>query len=252
MFDNPSVDISVVIRDNWDNTARFIRSLYQNTKYPNYKVHITDNCSRDITVNQLEKYSDDFEITWNEQRLSFAACHNKILRETKANFVCILNPFVELEEGWLDKLVSFCRTYPVGIVQPVISLGGQLIIGGQLQDDAIHINVVKDELFDKKIEWVYSCCMLIKVPVVRRVGLFDEQFTNKYYEEVDYCIRASEKEIEIGCCPNVTLTYYDEPIEWKTNQGENRRKFVEKHTQWLIEHKGKAVKRQRRPRKEIS
>ena len=57
---------------------------------------------------------------------------------------------------------------------------------------------------------------------------------------------------KLECCKDVEIDFYDDEfIELKRNQETNRILFVKKHKNWLIKYKGKAVKRQRRPKQII-
>lgn len=244
---NPYVEISLVVYNNWECTKRLIDGIFKYTNYPNYKVILIDNCSRDCTVNELSQYETHFLIHYNEERKSWAACHNMVMSKTFANYVCLLSNEVVLKENWLSKLVNYADENAIGITVPVKNIDGRRLLGGKIKENGQCENIYEEK--EEKLEWVHSCCMLIKTPVIREIEVFDERFKIKYFEEVDFCIRAVEAGFKIACCKDVVLDYYDnEPYELKTNSEANRQLFVEKHWDWIQQHRGKVIEKVRRPK----
>ena len=91
----PSVEISILIHNQWEATERLLKSLAKYTHYPNYKIILIDNASYDLTVNNLSKYENYLEIIYNDHVLSFAACHNKVMSRTLSDYVCLLTNEVD-------------------------------------------------------------------------------------------------------------------------------------------------------------
>ena len=151
-------------------------------------------------------------------------------------------------KNWLTDLMAIYDTeYNVGIVSPVKNHIGRKLIGGKLDSAGNCINLFEEDREKETIEWFHSCCLLLNNTIAKRVGCFDERFKVRYYEEVDLCIRTLDYGYKLICPKNVEIDYLsNESIDFKGYQEKNRVLFVTKNEQWLIEHKGKAVKRKRR------
>ena len=51
--------------------------------------------------------------------------------------------------------------------------------------------------FEESIEYICGWAYIISSQVIDKVGLFDEHFKPKWYEDVDYCIRAKKAGVSI-------------------------------------------------------
>ena len=234
----PSVELSIVIHNQWDATERLLKSIEKYTHYSNYKIIIIDNASTDITVNKIVDYEDKYEIIYNDQILSFGACHNKVMSRTLCDYVCLLTNEVEITtDYWLTKLIEKAELEkPVGIVSPVKDHLEKLIIGGKLAENAICENIYLNQ--EDKIIWFHSCCFLINTIVIKHIEVFDERFQVRYYEEVDFCLRSSEAGFKLVYDPDVRVKYYNnEQVRFKQLQGTNRVLFIEKNQEWLDKNK---------------
>jgi len=252
----PRVDLSIAVYNQWDKTKRFLDSFFKYTKYQNYQLNIIDNSSKDSTVNELDVYAemDKVNVIWNDNRESFSACHNKVLSKAKGKYCCVLAHDIEIVTfKWLEKMVMYAENNErCGILAPIKIIGQEpdlkRLYGGRIEDDAFCFNICEENEMDK-IEYIQSSCMLIKNSLIKRIEVFDERFVGKYYDDIDFCIRATEAGYTIDIALDVEVFYYDdEDMSWKTNQENNRKLFVEKQTEWLIKNKGAAVKRLRRSR----
>lgn len=242
---NPSVLIGIVVYNRWESTKKLITSIL-NTNYSNFQISIIDNASYDQTVNNLDQFSNKIKIICNKSRQSFAHCFNQVLN-ADADLYCLMTNEIEIDtEDWLQNLVEKIQSDPMnGICVPVKRAYGKYLIGGKLTTNATCLNIFKEKF--EEIEWVHSCCFLLKKFLLHKIGKFDEQFKVRYYEDVDFCVRATDYNYKIVYDDRVEISFFEnEPIELKMCQDINRQLFVEKNENWLIEHKGKAEKLTRR------
>lgn len=74
---------------------------------PGMQVRIIDNGSTDNTPQLLKQWQDkrDITIDYRHENIGFAAAHNALIRQGNAPYVFILNQDVDLEAGYIDKLV---------------------------------------------------------------------------------------------------------------------------------------------------
>jgi O-antigen biosynthesis protein len=236
-----SVCIGIVVHNRWKETEKLINFLLKNTEYKDFRITVVDNGSFDETVNELDQFENKIKILHLEKQ-SFANCFNEILKDD-SDFYCFITNEVEfVTNDWLQKLVTKFQSDPMNCVcVPIKKIYGQSLIGGRLDHKAQCINVFKDQF--EELEWVHSCCFLISKMTLKRIGLFDDRFKIRYYEEIDYCIRILENKYKLVYDENVEILFYDnEPVDLKKCQEINRQLFIQKHKNWLIENKQKTNK----------
>lgn len=59
---NPVISIIVVSYDNWSFTETCLKSIIQNTRYPQYEIIVVDNASKPPTKKPLKKVADNFDM----------------------------------------------------------------------------------------------------------------------------------------------------------------------------------------------
>jgi GT2 family glycosyltransferase len=134
------------------------------------------------------------------------------LKEKKTDYVLILNNDTILPENLFTKLLKDDHD----IVAPVIKFkyrgDWRFDYGGRIDKwfgRTKHIE--KNKLISKKpdndgedIDYVSGCCMLVSRRVFERIGLYDSKFFF-YFEDVDFCIRASNAGFRIEVLTDTTV-----------------------------------------------
>ncbi|HEY2811496.1 MAG TPA: glycosyltransferase family 2 protein [Rhabdochlamydiaceae bacterium] len=78
-----------------------------------YEHIIVDNASTDGTVECIESgYSNYVHLIKNSSNRGFAAAHQQALAITKGRFLLLLNPDMQLYEGFLDMLIAWMEQNP--------------------------------------------------------------------------------------------------------------------------------------------
>jgi N-acetylglucosaminyl-diphospho-decaprenol L-rhamnosyltransferase len=142
--------------------------------------------------------------------------------------VLLLNPDAMVKPGCLAQVLDFLATHPrAGIVGVPIENGH-----GQQETSAHRWPTAASELMDQarlsilsrvlarwdisfppstgalKCDWISGAFFLIRHEVLRDVGLMDEGFF-LYFEEVDYCRRASLKGWEVWQAPSSGIVHLE-------------------------------------------
>ena len=120
----------------------------------------------------------------------FGANHNRALRLAKEEYVCVLNPDVELLQDPFPDLLVACGAEEAGCAYPI-----QVDTSGAIQDSERQIPTPLG-LFrrrflrapEARVEWVNAACILLPSSVWRDLGGFDEGYF-MYCEDVDLCLR---------------------------------------------------------------
>lgn len=197
--------VSIIIL-NWNQklvTAACLRSLEKIT-YKNYRVIVVDNGSGDDSVAYLRQNFPSAVILANVENVGFAEGCNVGMRracEEGTDYAFLVNNDVTVEPNALEVLVSTAEAdRTIGIVGAVNYAlddpGKPLIIGTNfnwLSGYARRENLKPIEsgrIRDPQpIDGASGSALLIKRPVIDRIGLLDARFFI-YYEDVDWCLRA--------------------------------------------------------------
>lgn len=114
------VSASIVTYNNINYIEKAVGTLLDSVKDENidFRLYVFDNGSTDGTVELLnEKFGGDsrFKFTSTGANLGFGKAHNKILDEFnafKADYHCVVNPDVVIEDDIISKMVNYCEENP--------------------------------------------------------------------------------------------------------------------------------------------
>lgn len=184
---------------NWNGRKHLKKLLPTLSKitYTNYEVIVVDQASTDGSLDYLNQYYPNIKIVKLDKNYGFAKANNIGVKHARGELVLLLNNDTEVEPDFLDFLVQAIKPKDVGIVQPKIcfsnkkqiqSTGSFMTSTGFLYHRGFGAPKSKynqsDEIFSAN-----GACMLIKKKLIKKIGLFDEQYF-AYFEETDFCWRA--------------------------------------------------------------
>jgi GT2 family glycosyltransferase len=179
-------------------------------------VHVVDNASTDGTP---EMVRDEFpevvlhELDWNS---GFCVANNLVLRESRADFVLVLNPDTEVYDGALDHMLRVMRERPdIGMSScrlakrdgtldhaakrsfptPLGALAHFVGVGRSEHAPSWLAQYRAPELgeYDAgEVDAVNGAFMLVRREALEDVGLFDEGYWI-YMEDLDWCFRFHQR-----------------------------------------------------------
>ncbi|MEO0164981.1 MAG: glycosyltransferase family 2 protein [candidate division WOR-3 bacterium] len=200
---NPK-QVSIVIV-NWNSaldTITCIESL-QRCSYVDFDLIVVDNGSQPEDVNLLEERCGRcVKIIRNETNLGFAGGVNKGIATALKNdspFILLLNNDTVVDPEFLEILISHMVADPeIGIATPKInyysapakiwSAGGYI---SKLRASGFSYGEGRGEAkfsLPRTVTFASGCCMLIRTEMLKKVGLFDENYF-LYLEDSDFCYR---------------------------------------------------------------
>jgi GT2 family glycosyltransferase len=173
---------------------------------------LVNNTSEDIS--DLAKIAQRTTLINNKQNLGFAKAVNQGLavglKDPQITHFLLLNNDLTLASGTLDQLLmTFNKVSSAGIVSPVLHHPQGYDWGGRysrLTGMVRHRNWENKPKTIQKVEHVAGAAMLISREVLAKIGLFDERFF-LYFEDLDYCLRASEAGFSIHINPDVVAEH---------------------------------------------
>lgn len=235
------IGISIINFNGQENTQECLESI-DKMVVPNdvsIQVIVVDNASKipfHLIQNNIRKIP--VSVILSKSNLGFSGGHNITIKkfiEEEYDYVLILNNDTTVEKSFLKELLSSAELHSnAGIIAPKIYFAkgfefhkdrytqkelGSVIwyAGGKMDWNNVlgsHRGVDEVDLgqydTDEKTEFASGCCMLVKVEVFKKVGMFDERFF-LYYEDNDL----QEKVKKAG----YSIIYSPRAIVWHKNAG---------------------------------
>lgn len=187
------------------------------------RVFVVDNNSKDETVKIIRDNFPEVELILNDSNLGFAKAINQGIRDCLSNgceYILVLNPDTKVERGAIEEMTKVMKSdKKVGVVQPLITLMsdpekintwgneykgfGLVSLGGFRQEVPSAKN---PKLPNRQIEFASGACMLIKSPIFKEIGLFDERFF-LYFEDTEFSERVRKAGYEIRLAPEARVQH---------------------------------------------
>jgi len=172
-------------------TKQCVKSLRCNT-IDNTEVLLIDNCSSDGTSEYLATCTD-LKVIRNPVNLGCAGAWNQGVRETRSEWVVILNNDVIVPSGWLNGLLDAAEQERLDVVSPGIREG----------EHNYDIELYARD-FVERMKHVVRCgvadgiCFMVHRRVFETIGLFDENFRIGQFEDADFFRRAKLSGFRLG------------------------------------------------------
>jgi len=116
----------------WNHKAEIgksIESVLRQT-YSDFELIYTDNASTDGSVDFVKKIFPQINIIANSVNLGYAGAHNRFFRQSKSEFVMVLNPDVELDKNFLEEALKVFTDPKVAAVTGKMLLPRTKILDG--------------------------------------------------------------------------------------------------------------------------
>ncbi len=200
MIDQPLVSIIILTYSNGLPQLKKCLTSLNKISYAPIEVILVDNASTDRTVTYIKKHFSSIHLLENKVNLGFCEGNNQAFKKAKGKYILFLNNDCEVTKDFLSILVSILEAdKTIGAVQPKIR---QLIKKDKLDACASYLTRTgflyhygysqqqKKRQYNKRLP-IYSvkgACFLTRREIIRKVGLFDENYF-AYFEETDFCHR---------------------------------------------------------------
>jgi GT2 family glycosyltransferase len=218
----------MVIVLNWNGLADTLACLASLARldYLAHEVVVVDNGSIDDSVATVRATYPRVTLIETGENLGYVGGNNvglEYARAVGADYALLLNNDTEVAPDFLRLLVEAAEADPaIGIVGPTIyyfdrpnvvwSAGGD-IDWRRGRTRMIGVDEVDQGQFGhtvRPVDFVTGCALLIKMSVVERVGMLDPRFF-AYYEETEWCVRASRAGFKILHVPQAKIWHKISP-----------------------------------------
>lgn len=218
---------------NWlKKTLDSLNSFYLPYSKYNNIITVVDNASSDGTVYMLQRNYPKVNLIKSQNNVGFSAGNNLALKQSKADFIMLLNSDTEFnEKSNIDELLKYLENdETIGIITP------KLILSNGEMDKACHRGepglldslfyfagleriFPKIKFFTKyhllhknlnqihEVDAVSGACMIMRNTTLKKIGYFDERFF-MYSEDMDLCRRFRQNGYKIIFYPGIEIIHH--------------------------------------------
>ncbi len=226
IIDNPLVSIIIPNKDEVETLDTCIRSIIKKTTYSNYEIVIVENNSTSkLTFSYYDQLQAEYEhvrvVTWKD-KFNYSAINNFAFRETKGEYVILLNNDVEIiTPAWIEEMLMFAQRQDVGAVgamlyypDDTIQHAGVIVGLGGVAGHS-HKNFPRNDFgymgrasIAQNLTAVTFACVMMRSDVFREVNGLDEAF-EVAFNDVDMCMRIRKAGYNIVFTPYCELYHYE-------------------------------------------
>ena len=229
----PKIAIIIINWNTYQLTYNCLKSLELCT-YKNKTIFFVDNGSNDGSGDKIALEFPQINCIYNQKNEGFTGANNKALKVIlKQNFdyVLLLNndtevkpDFLSLMQASMDSDNNLAATQPLILDFPnkntIWNAGGSFNTFFGLSKTRYKGMIYKPNLkIETLTEWISGCCILVKIAVIKEVGLLDNRFF-AYFEDVDWSIRMTNLGYKLGVVPK-SIIYHHSSGSTKRNNTTN-------------------------------
>ena len=226
----PKIAIIIINWNTYQLTFNCLKSLKSCT-YNNKTIFLVDNGSKDGSGDKIALEFPDIIFIKNEINEGFTGANNKALKVIlKQNFdyVLLLNNdtevkpnFLSLLEARMDSDRNLAATQPLILDFPnkntIWNAGGSFNTFFGLFKTRSNGLIYNPKLkIDTFTEWISGCCILVKIAVIKKVGMLDDRFF-AYFEDADWSIRMTNLGYKLGVVPESIIYHHSSGSTKKNN-----------------------------------
>jgi GT2 family glycosyltransferase len=223
--DLPLVSVIIPTRDRLDLLEQCIRSLREETDYPQMELIVIDN---DSVKEETRQFLRNFEreplsrVVRQSGPFNFSRLNNAAVRVARAELVLFLNNDVTADDrDWLREMVRALRPevgavgarlwYPNGTLQHggvIVGLGGIAGVSSYrtLRGHTGYFNRVS---LQQNCSAVTGACLLVRKSLFEEVGGFNEVNFGVSFNDVDLCLRLRKRHWRIVWTPYANLIHHE-------------------------------------------
>lgn len=189
-----------------------LKSVYEATHNIEAEVFVVDNNSIDGSTEMIQQLFPEVHLIANTQNTGFSVANNQAIRQTKGEYVLLLNPDTVVPENCFQSILDFADKTPDlgGCGVPMVDGQGNFLPeskrGLPTPEVAFYKMIGLNKLFPKskkfgkyhmgylasdqthEVEILAGAFMLIRKKVLDEIGLLDETFF-MYGEDIDLSFR---------------------------------------------------------------
>ncbi len=250
----PMISIIVLTYNNLEYNKKCIRSILNNTAYPNYELIVVDNQSTDGTIEYLKELEKEahpqLQIIFNQENSGFAGGNNLGIKVSKGDYIMLLNNDTVVTRGWLTNMVKHMTLkQDIGMCGAVTnSIGNEAMIRVQYHNEKELQEFAYQYTFEHMGEEYTDAdrlamfCTLIRKSIIDKVGGLDEQYKVGMFEDDDYAQAVTREGYRLVMTEDVFIHHINnasfkklEDVVYQKIFQENKAKFEKKwNVKWQM------------------
>ena len=226
----PKIAIIIINWNTYQLTFNCLKSLEACT-YKNKIIFFVDNGSKDGSGDKIALEFPDINYIQNEINEGFTGANNialKVILKQNFDYVLLLNNdtevkpnFLSLLEARMDSDQNLAATQPLILDFPnkntIWNAGGSFNSFFCLFKTRCKGMIYNPKLkIDTYTQWISGCCILVKIAVIKKVGLLDNRFFI-YFEDADWSIRMTNLGYKLGVVPESIIYHHSSGSNVKNN-----------------------------------
>lgn len=252
----PAAPRASIVVSAWKSAPRLLRclgSIAERRAETAFEVVVAVNEPTPDLLAELEAHVQGARVISFPVNLGFGPLCNRGAAAGRGEFVVLLNDDLEVEPGWLDKLVEVADADPV-----VGAVGGANYdpdgtlqeLGAIIWADGLTTMVDEDVVrrledrvdFSKprRVDYCGAAAFLVRRSTWDALGGFDEGYYPAYFEDVDLCLRIAQLGQSVMIQPQSRVVHHRGSSSTTSFReyvaAGNRGRFLERWTSLLADH----------------
>ncbi|BCJ87788.1 glycosyltransferase [Effusibacillus dendaii] len=238
----PLISILIPIRDMADVIDICLSSIFQKTTYKNFEVIIIDNGSEqqqtfDTFEKWIEREPERVRVERMEIPFNYSRLNNLAVKLARGELILLLNNDVEvISPDWLEEMAGQAQRSSVGAVgamllypDKTIQHAGVILVGGVAGHSHKHFDAESPGYFYRlrlvtNYSAVTAACLMVRKEVFEQIGGLDEELAVAF-NDVDFCLKLSEKGLYNVWLPHVRLYHYESKSRGHEDTPEKQLRF---------------------------
>ncbi|WP_053372207.1 glycosyltransferase family 2 protein [Paenibacillus sp. FJAT-27812] len=123
----PTVSVCIVTYNSANDIESCLQAVLKQS-FPVERIVVIDNASTDGTPERVRRFADNVHFIANEVNNGFAGGQNQAIRQTRSDYVLVLNPDVTLDPDYLSEIITYMEQNPA-----VGSATGKLVFASNIE-----------------------------------------------------------------------------------------------------------------------
>ncbi len=240
---DPNICVSIIIpfKDNHEVLHSCIKSILERTEYKNYEIICVNNQSiyrENFLELQTDKFADSslrsllnsrfsnikFTILDYDKPFNYSAINNFAVKRAQGDVLLFLNSDTEvISSGWLNAMLEHACRNDIGAVGAKLYYTNNTIqhagvvfgIAGVAGHAFKHIGRYQTDYYYgfpcmvRNVSAITGACMMVRRSLFDEVGGFDEEHFPVSYNDLDLCLKISQRGYKIIFTPFAELYHYE-------------------------------------------